>query len=115
VERKAIKFHSRKPCNSLTTMIRKPDATRHHAIQPLQMYAFHPPSASLNNLCLLESSGESSDVVGQLAVVAQELDICTINQNLATSLLLHVLFTAQRSKAPVLGNDNLLATRELIL
>jgi hypothetical protein len=68
-----------------------------------------------SNLCLLESSWESSDVVGQLSVVAQELDICTINQDLASSLLLHIFFTAERSEAPVLGNDNLLATRELVL
>jgi hypothetical protein len=65
-------------------------------------------------LCL-ESSWESSDVVGQLALVAQELDVCTINQDLASSLLLHVLFTAERSEPPILGNDNLLATWELVL
>jgi hypothetical protein len=63
----------------------------------------------------LESSWESSDVVGQLAVVGQELNISTIDQKLALSLLLHVLFTAKRSEAPVLGNDNLLTARELVL
>jgi hypothetical protein len=63
----------------------------------------------------LESSWESSDVVGQLAFVGQELDIGTIDQKLAFSLLLHVLFAAERSKAPVLGNDDLLAARELVL
>jgi hypothetical protein len=67
-----------------------------------------------DHLCL-ESSGESSDVVGQLAVVAQELDICSIDQDLASSLLLHVLFAAKRSEAPVLGNDDLLAAGELVL
>jgi hypothetical protein len=70
---------------------------------------------SIHHLCFLESSWEFSDVVGQLAVVAQELDICTIDQDPAPSLLLHVFFTAERSEAPVLGNDNLLATRELVL
>jgi len=81
------------------------------------MYAcLSPISLALSiNLCLLESSWESSDVVGQLAMVAQELNICTIDQDLASSLLLHVLFTAERSEAPVLGNDDLLATRELVL
>jgi len=80
------------------------------------MYAFPPhiPQISIH-LCLLESSWETSDVVGQLSVVAQELNICTINQDLASSLLLHVFLTAKRGKAPVLGNDNLLATRELVL
>jgi hypothetical protein len=63
----------------------------------------------------LESSRESSDVVGQLSLVGQELDIGTINQELAFGLLLHVLFTAERSEAPVLGNDDLLAARELVL
>jgi hypothetical protein len=63
----------------------------------------------------LESSWESSDVVGQLAVVGQELNISTIDQKLALSLLLHVLFTAERSEAPVLGNNNLLTARELVL
>jgi hypothetical protein len=63
----------------------------------------------------LESSWESSDVVRQLAVVGQELNISTIDQKLALSLLLHVLFAAERSEAPVLGNNNLLAARELVL
>ena len=48
-------------------------------------------------------------------MVAQELDICTINQNLALSLLLHIFFAAERSEAPVLGDNDLLATRELVL
>ena len=73
------------------------------------------PRTIIPHLSLLESSWESSDVVGQLAVVGQELDISTINQDLASSLLLHVLFTAERSEAPVLRNDDLLAARELIL
>lgn len=66
-------------------------------------------------LSLLESSGESADVVGELAVVGQELDISTIDQDLSGCLLLHVLFAAERSEAPVLGNNDLLATRELVL
>lgn len=63
----------------------------------------------------LEGSWEASDVVGQLAVVAQELDIGTINQDLALSLLLHVLLAAERGEAPVLRDDDLLAARELVL
>jgi len=94
------------------------NARRHHA-QPLFaiMYAFllpkyHSPFAHLS---LLESSWESSDVVGKLAVVGQELDISTINQDLSGGLLLHVFLTAKRGETPVLGNDDLLATRELVL
>jgi hypothetical protein len=104
--------------NSLSTMIRKLDAVKTSCNPALAKYAFlsfpcstHPSSAHLS----LESSWESSDVVGQLALVGQELDIGTINQELALSLLLHVLFTAERSEAPVLGNDDLLAARELVL
>ena len=48
-------------------------------------------------------------------MVAQELDIGSINQDLASLLLLHILFAAERSEAPVLGNDDLLAARELVL
>jgi hypothetical protein len=101
-------------------MIRKLDVVRHHAIQPLQNTPFflsfpYSTHSQSDTLCLLESSRESSDVVGQLAVVGQELDIGTIDQELAISLLLHVLFTAERGEAPVLGNDDLLAARELVL
>jgi hypothetical protein len=103
--------------NSLSAMIRKLDAIGHHAIRPLQNTPFFSPifHAISAHLSLLECSWESSDVVGQLAVVGQELNICTVNQDLASSLLLHVLFTAERSEAPVLGNDNLLSARELVL
>ena len=75
----------------------------------------NPIPQSSVHLCLLKSSGETSDVVGQLALVGQELDIGTVNQDLSSSLLLHVFFTAERSEAPVLGNDDLLASRELVL
>jgi hypothetical protein len=98
-------------------VIRKLDVVRHHAIQPLQNTPFFFPivHATSAHLSLLESSWESSDVIGQLAVVRQELDISTINQDLASSLLLHVFFAAERSEAPVLGNNDLLAARELVL
>jgi len=66
------------------------------------------------SLCLLESSWESSDVVGQLALVAQELNVSTINQDLAGLLLLEVLLTTERSETPVLGDNDLLATWELV-
>lgn len=66
-------------------------------------------------LSLLESSWESADIVGELAVVGQELDVSTIDQDLSGGLLLHILFTTERSESPVLGNNDLLATRELVL
>ena len=48
-------------------------------------------------------------------MVAQELDVGTINQDLALGLLLHVLLAAERREAPVLGDNDLLAARELVL
>ncbi len=81
------------------------------------MYAFLLPKvpALSSNLSLLESSWEPSNVIGKLAMVGQELDVSTINQDLSAFLLLDVLFTTERSEAPVLGNNDLLATRELVL
>jgi hypothetical protein len=79
---------------------------------------FSAPCPAQNNqphLSLLESSWETLDVVGQLAVVAQELDVGTINQDLTLSLLLEVLIAAERGEAPVLGDNDLLAARELVL
>jgi hypothetical protein len=48
-------------------------------------------------------------------VVAQELDVGTVNQDLTLSLLLEVLLAAERGEAPVLGDNDLLAARELVL
>lgn len=46
---------------------------------------------------------------------AQELDVSTIDENLSGVLLVHVLLTAKRGETPVLGDDDLLATGELVL
>ena len=48
-------------------------------------------------------------------MVAEELDVGTIDLDTARGLLVEVLLTAQRSEAPVLGDDDLLAARELVL
>lgn len=80
------------------------------------MYAFLCPNIPRSsNLCLLESSWETADVVGKLALVGQELNVSTIDQNLSSCLLLHVLLATERCETPVLGDDDLLATRELVL
>jgi len=63
----------------------------------------------------LESSGESPHVVLQFTVVAKELNLSTVNHDLASSLLLHVLLAAERGETPVLGDDDLLAAGELVL
>lgn len=62
-----------------------------------------------------EGSWETADVVGELAVVGQELDVGTINENLSGGLLLHVLLTAEWGETPVLGDNDLLASWELVL
>jgi hypothetical protein len=48
-------------------------------------------------------------------VVAEELNIGTVDLDAASSLALEVFVAAERSEAPVLGDDDLLATRELVL
>jgi len=64
---------------------------------------------------LLESSGETADVFGKVALVAKELDIGTVNLDLAGLALLNVFFALEGGKTPVLGDDDLLTTRELVL
>ena len=59
--------------------------------------------------------GESSHVVLDRALVAQELDVGTVGSEMTSSTLLDVLSTVERSETPFLGNDDLLATRELVL
>lgn len=60
-----------------------------------------------------KSVGETTDVVGDLALVAKELDVGTVDPDLALLALLDVLLTTEAGEAPVLGDDDLLATREL--
>lgn len=62
-----------------------------------------------------EGIGEATDVVLEVAVVAEELDVGTIDEDTAGGLALEVLLAAEGGEAPVLGDDDLLATRELVL
>lgn len=48
-------------------------------------------------------------------MVGQELHVGTIHLNAASSLLLQVLLATEGSETPVLGDDDLLATGELVL
>lgn len=69
-----------------------------------------------NRLSLrLESLGEAAHVVLERAVVAEELNVSTVDLDAAGSLALEVVLAAERGEAPVLGDDDLLATRELVL
>lgn len=63
----------------------------------------------------LESVGEAAHVVRQAAVVGKELNVGTVDLDTATSLLLEVLLTSEGSEAPVLGDNDLLSARELVL
>jgi len=62
-----------------------------------------------------ESIREATKVVGQLALVGQELNISTVDLDATFLAQLDVLLTTERGEAPVLGHDDLLATRELVL
>jgi hypothetical protein len=62
-----------------------------------------------------ESLGEAADVLLNGTVVAEELNVGTVDLDTAGSLALEVVLAAERSEAPVLGDDDLLSARELVL
>jgi len=69
-------------------------------------------------LCLgleLVGLGEAAHVVLDRALVAEELDVGTVHAEVAGLALLDVFVTLERGETPVLGDDDLLATRELVL
>jgi hypothetical protein len=63
----------------------------------------------------LESVGEAADVALKRTVVGEELDVSTVDLDAAGSLLVEVLLTAEGSETPVLGDNDLLSARELVL
>jgi hypothetical protein len=75
----------------------------------------HPHTSSrTHNLSLLrESIGEAAHVLFKVALVAEKLDVGTIDLDLALLALLDVLLTTERGEAPVPGDNDLLATGEL--
>lgn len=75
----------------------------------------HPQtSSSTHTLSLLrEGVGEAAHVGGEVALVAEELDVGTIDLDLALLALLDVLLAAERGETPVAGDDDLLAAGEL--
>jgi len=69
------------------------------------------------HLCLasgLVSTRESLHVGLDRTLVSQELDIGTIDQDTTLLLELDVLVSSKWSEAPVLADDDLLSTRELV-
>lgn len=63
----------------------------------------------------LEGLGEAAHVVCKGTLVAEELDVGTVDTDTALLALGDVLLAAERGEAPVLGDDDLLATGELVL
>lgn len=59
-----------------------------------------------------ERLGVSLDVGGEGAVVVEELDVGTILLDVARVALLDVLLATKGGETPVLGDNDLLATRE---
>lgn len=80
-------------------------------MQTIQFSTLSTPSTTLCG----ESVRELLDVRSQVALVGQELDVGTVHPDAAGSLLLLVLLAAEGREAPVLGDDDLLATGELVL
>ena len=72
------------------------------------------PSLSTQNLSRsLESGREAADVLSEVTLVAEELNVGTVDLDLALLALLDVLLALKRGETPVLRDDDLLATREL--
>lgn len=63
----------------------------------------------------LEGVGEAAHVVLKGTLGGEELDVGTVDADLALLALGDVLLAAEGSEAPVLGDDDLLATGELVL
>lgn len=62
-----------------------------------------------------ESLGETANVLLNGTVVAEELNVGTVDLDTAGSLALEVVLAAKRGEAPVLGDDDLLSAGELVL
>jgi len=73
-------------------------------------------SSQTQNLSLCgESVREAAHVLLEVALIAEELDVGTVDLDLALLALLDVLLAAERGEAPVPGDDDLLAAGELVL
>jgi hypothetical protein len=59
-------------------------------------------------------TGEALDVLLDIALVSQELNVRTIDQNAALLLQLYVLLPSQWCETPVLAHNDLLSARELV-
>ncbi len=78
---------------------------------PSPFCSVSPPNLSL----LLERLWKSPHVILNRALVPQELHVRPVDLEFTFGAFLEVLFAAQRREAPVLGDDDLLTARELVL
>jgi len=88
------------------------------SLMPAHQLASQPHLTLLDqrNLSLgLEGLGEAAHVVLEGTLGAEELDVGTVDADLALLALLDVLLAAKGGETPVLGDDDLLATGELVL
>lgn len=63
---------------------------------------------------MLKSRREAVDVLLEVTLVTEELHVGAVNLDLALLALGNVFLAAERSEAPVLADDDLLAARELV-
>jgi hypothetical protein len=102
---------------------RKKKGSKHILPTPVYSHACQPTSLLATSKVLglgylslsLEGLGETAHVVLKGTLGAEELDVGTVDADLARLALGGVLLTAEGSEAPVLGDDDLLATGELVL
>lgn len=85
------------------------------SIGPMIIMHSNPFRLTQNLSRCLESGREAANVAGEVALVAEELNVGTVDLDLALLALLDVLLALERGETPVLGDDDLLATRELVL
>jgi hypothetical protein len=95
----------------IITVVRHPEARYMPFVSLLSCL-----STCLPDLCLGgERIWELLHVLLQGTTVAEELNVGTIHPDVSGSLLLQVLVAAERGESPVLGDDDLLPTGELVL
>lgn len=83
--------------------------------RPFHAEISNPYTHSARLCGCVEGVWEAAHVVLDWALVAEELDVSTIDANGTSLALLDVVGTIERSESPLLGDNDLLATRELVL
>jgi len=87
--------------------------TRKHSTSFHHLCKLHHPLCRSSST--LKGSREPLHVVCEVTPVAEELYVSTIGQELSGHPLLDVLLSPERRETPLLADNDLLATRELVL